>query len=173
MTDGWRNCLLQVAIWELSTSAAMKPSAAVKQETRERGGGWWDLLPRQSGSCVQVLLGAPGWSLTLSQGWILRRGHCISPCLGFCFGPVLQCIIYLDVMQSCPFLYYRLCRVLMFGLFFLPPIIPETWIDNFVPLTTVSSGWSTTVFPLCFSFCHHPATRSLYPSSLFKFFSWK
>lgn len=34
-------------------------------------------------------------------------------------------IIYLDVMQSHPFLYCCLCRVLMFGLFFLPPIIPE------------------------------------------------
>lgn len=157
-----------MAIWELSRSMEQKPSAAVEQETGERGGGWWELLPRQGRSCAWLFLGALAvLSLSPRDGCCDGVLHITPP--GLCVQTVLQSIIHMDGMQPCSFHYHHLCRILMLGLFFLPPIIPETWTDSFVSLTTVSSGLSTIFFPFWLSFCHHPTTRNLYPLSLFFF----
>lgn len=43
MAGSWRNCLLQMANWELSTSAEMKSPGIGKKETGEWGSGWWEL----------------------------------------------------------------------------------------------------------------------------------
>lgn len=54
-----------------------------------------------------------------------------------------------------------------FGVCFSPlPIISETWIDNFLSLTTGSAGWATILFPLCLSLCHCLAAINLHPFSV-------
>lgn len=134
MTDGRRNCLLQMATWELSRSGEVKPSVqGRKWEHEEEVGGTF--IPRRAGdeqSRAWLLLGALGCSVS-------QDGPCISPhlelvraCVVMCQVPGGHAVLSLPsslALQSldiwCIFPAFR-C------------ITPATSIYNFVSLTTVS-----------------------------------
>lgn len=145
MTDARRHCLLQMAIWELSRSGQVKPSVIVRKKMRVWGGGWWHLHPKESRRWAE-----PGCSWVPMAVACPRDGalHITPP--GTLLRPGLQCMIHLQDMQSCPFDYHQLCRVLIFGVFFLPLNTPAASIYNFVSLTTVSCGWCSFISSLPF-----------------------
>lgn len=162
MTEARRSCLLQMATWQVSKSGEVKPSVTTKKKMGAWGGGWGDLHPKESRRWAEQNLVTPGCP------WLfcVLEYHPTWDCLG----PVLQCIIYLEDMQSCPFHHHQLCRVWIFGVFFLPPITPATSMYNFISLTTVSCVWYSFISSLPFLLSSSSYKESIY---FFYFFSLK